>query len=297
LLAAGVNLLAAGVNAIGRRLAGNLHRFRRETASNPDDSLDDPGCGRTHNRLMTTSTTASRTRDRIMGSLFAASGVLFILGVLNPAVIGSWGDAPAESLAAATGHKAAWYVTTWLITLAVVAGVAAITLLARTLGTDAARVALALYLAGSALALASMTFELTVTSSQIGVPVAPDWYFGVEKWSDGLATAYFALLAPAAMACFGVEIVRTRRLRAWTGVVFGAAAVLLFGQYAAFLGALPFPQFLAFAALGGALLAGRRLDGDPDGDAVDAAGVLGGAEDEGVGPGGDPERFSDLVEQ
>ena len=257
---------------------------------------------------MTTSTTAPRARDLIMGSLFAASGVLFVLGVLNPAVIGSWGDTPAESLTVAAGHKMAWYVTTWLITLSVVAGIAAVTLLARTLRTDAAHVGLALYLAGSALVLASMTFELTVTSAQIGVPVSPDWYFGVQKWSDGLATAYFALLAPAAMACFGVEIVRTRRLPAWTGVVFLVAAVLLFGQYAAFLGALPFPQFLAFAALGAALLAGRRrrpagagtaagLDGDPDGDAVDAAGVLGGAQDQGVGTGGDPERFGDLVEQ
>jgi hypothetical protein len=249
---------------------------------------------------MTTST-ASRAHDRIMGFLFAASGVLFVLGVLNPAVIGSWGDSPAESLAAAVGHKAAWYVSTWLITLSVVAGVAAVTLLARTLRTDAARVGLALYLAGSALVLASMTFELTVTSSQIGVPVAPDWYFGIERWSDGLATAYFALLAPAAMTCLGLEIVRTRRLPAWTGVVFGVAAVLLFGQYAVFLGALPFPQFLAFAALGAALLTGCRrsagLDGDPDGDPVDAAGMVGGTEDQGVGPGSDPERFGDLVEQ
>jgi hypothetical protein len=249
---------------------------------------------------MTTST-ASRAHDRIMGFLFAASGVLFVLGVLNPAVIGSWGDSPAESLAAAVGHKAAWYVSTWLITLSVVAGVAAVTLLARTLRTDAARVGLALYLAGSALVLASMTFELTVTSSQIGVPVAPDWYFGIERWSDGLATAYFALLAPAAMTCLGLEIVRTRRLPAWTGVVFGVAAVLLFGQYAVFLGALPFPQFLAFAALGAALLTGRHrstgLDGDPDGDPGDAAGMVGGTEDQGVGPGSDPERFGDLVEQ
>jgi hypothetical protein len=127
--------------------------------------------------------------------------------------------------------------------------------------------------------------------------VAPDWYFGIEKWADGLATAFFALLAPAAMACLGVEMIRTRRTPAWTGVVFLVAAVVLFGQYAAFLGALPFPQFLAFAALGAALLARRRLDGDPDGDPADAAGVLGQAEDQGVGPGGDPERFGDLIEQ
>jgi len=152
-------------------------------------------------------------------------------------------------------------------------------------------------------------------------PWAPDWYFGIEQWSDGLATAFFALLAPAAMACLGVEMVRTRRLPAWTGIVFLVAAVLLFGQYAAFRGALPFPQFLAFAVLGAALLARRRrpagsragagagaragaeagagavLDGDTDGDPADTAGVLGRAEDQGVGPGGDPERFGDLIEQ
>jgi hypothetical protein len=264
-----------------------------------------PGLGRTHNRLMTTDTSSAavRVHDRIMGSLFVASGVLFVLGVLNPAIVGSWGDGPAESLAVAAAHKTAWYVTTWLITLSVVAGIAAVTMLARSLRTELARVGLALYLAGAALVLASMTFELTVTSSQIGVPVAPDWYFGIQHWSDGLATAFFALLAPAAMACLGVEMVRTRRMPGWTGIVFLVAAVLLFGQYAAFLGALPFPQFLAFAALGGALLARRRrpagavLDGDSDGDPADAAGVLGRAEDQGVGPGGDPERFGDLIEQ
>jgi hypothetical protein len=263
---------------------------------------------------MNTSTALTPARDRVMGSLFLASGVTFVLGVVNPAVIGSWGDPPGQALAAAFGHKAAWYASTWLITVSVVAGVAAVTMLARTLRTDLARIGQALYLAGAALLLASMTFELTVTSSQIGVPVAPDWYFGIEKWADGLATAFFALLAPAAMACLGVEMIRTRRTPAWTGVVFGVAAVLLFGQYAAFLGALPFPQFLAFAALGAALLARRRkagtgvgtgaeagagaaLNGDPDGDPADAAGVLGRAEDQGVGPGGDPERFGDLIEQ
>jgi hypothetical protein len=149
------------------------------------------------------SSAAIRRRDRITGSLFLASGVMFVLGVLNPAVIGSWGDSPAASLAAAAGHKAAWCLTTWLITVSVVAGIAAVTMPARLLRTELARVGLALYLAGAALVLASMTFELTVTSSQIGVPVAPDWYFGIQHWSDGLATAFFALLAPAAMACLG----------------------------------------------------------------------------------------------
>jgi hypothetical protein len=197
-------------------------------------------------------------RDRIMGVLFLASGVMFVLGVVNPPVISTWGDSDAEVLAAALGHKPAWFATTWLITLSVVAATAALTLLARSLRTDGARVGLAIYLMGSALVLASLTFELTVTSSQIGVPVAPDWYFGIERWSDGLATAFFALLAPAAMVFFGVEIVRTRVLPAWTGVILLVAAVMLFGQYAAFRGALPFPQFLAFAALGAAAVARRR---------------------------------------
>jgi hypothetical protein len=197
-------------------------------------------------------------RDRLMGVLFLASGVMFILGVVNPPVISTWGDSDAEALAAALGHKPAWFATTWLIAMSVVAATAAITLLARSLRTDAARLGLAIYLMGGVLVLASLTFELTVTSSQIGVPAAPDWYFGIERWSDGLATAFFALLAPTAMVFFGVEIIRTRALPAWTGIVLLVAAVMLFGQYAAFRGALPFPQFVAFAALGVAAVARRR---------------------------------------
>ncbi len=56
------------------------------------------------------------------------------------------------------------------------------------------------------------------------------------------------------MVCFGVPILRTRRFPRWAGVVLLIAAVTLFGQFAAFRGALPFPQFLAFIALGIAAL-------------------------------------------
>jgi hypothetical protein len=57
----------------------------------------------------------------------------------------------------------------------------------------------------------------------------------------------------------------------WTAVVLAVAAVLLLGQYAAFRGALPFPQFLAFVVVGTALLTSRRhparqgTSGSPDG--------------------------------
>src|SRR5215470_3437426 len=63
---------------------------------------------------------------------------------------------------------------------------------------------------------------------------------------------------PAAMACLAAAILRTRALPRWTGYVFLTATVLLLGQYAAFRGALPFPQFLAFIAIGIAALAHRE---------------------------------------
>ena len=57
------------------------------------------------------------------------------------------------------------------------------------------------------------------------------------------------------MGCIAAAILRTRVLPRWTGYVFLAATVLLLGQYAVFRGALPFPQFLAFIAVGIAALA------------------------------------------
>ena len=159
-----------------------------------------------------------------------------------------------EVVRAASAHRTAWFTSTWLIALSVVAGIAAVELLSRSLDTDTARVGRSLYLAGAGLALASTIFDLSVTSTLLGAARLPGWYLGAEHWAEGLATAYFALLAPAAMVCFGVPILRTRRFPRWTCVVLLIAAVTLFGQFAAFRGALPFPQFLAFIAVGIAAL-------------------------------------------
>lgn len=196
-------------------------------------------------------------RNRPMGLLFVLSGVFFLAGVLDPPVLPTWGDSTAQVMATASAHRAAWFASTWLITLSIVAGLAAVELLARALGTDLARVGRSLYLAGSALGLASTAFELSVSSTLLGAPRLPDWYLGVQHWADGLGTAYFALLAPAALGCLAAAILRTRALPRWTGYVFLTATVLLLGQYAAFRGALPFPQFLAFLAIGIAALARR----------------------------------------
>ena len=193
-------------------------------------------------------------RDRAMGVLFILSGVCFIAAVVNPPLLSTWGGSVPDVVRAASAHRTAWFTSTWLIALSVVAGIAAVELLSRSLDTDTARVGRSLYLAGAGLALASTIYDLSVTSTLLGAARLPGWYLGTEHWAEGLATSYFALLAPAAMVCFGVPILRTRRFPRWTGVVLLIAAVTLFGQFAAFRGALPFPQFLAFIALGIAAL-------------------------------------------
>jgi len=193
-----------------------------------------------------------------MGGLFLVSGVCFVAAVLNPPLLPTWGDSVPQSVAVAAAHPAAWFTSTWLITLSIVAAVAAIELLTRVLDSDAARVGRSLYLVGAALGLASTTYDLAVTSTLLGTAVLPGWYLGVAHWAAGLGTAYFALLAPAALTAFGVAIFRTRALPGWTATMFLAAALLLFAQYAAFRGALPFPQFLAFIVLGVTLLIRTR---------------------------------------
>jgi hypothetical protein len=204
-------------------------------------------------------------RDRAMGVLFILSGVCFIAAVVNPPLLPTWGGSVPEVVRTASAHRTAWFTSTWLIALSVVAGVAAAELLSRSLDTDTARVGRSLYLAGAGLALASTIYDLSVTSTLLSAPRLPGWYLGAEHWAEGLATAYFALLAPAAMVCFGVPILRTRRFPRWAGVVLLIAALTLFGQFAAFRGALPFPQFLAFIALGIAALMHSPAQAPPAG--------------------------------
>ncbi len=196
-------------------------------------------------------------RYRAMGILFVLSGVFFVAAVLDPPLLPTWGGSVNAVMATASAHRAAWFASTWLITLSIVAGLAAVELLVRTLDTDLARVGRSLYLVGSALGLASITYDLSVTSTLLGARSLPAWHIGIQHWADGLGTAYFALLAPAALGCIAVAILRTRALSRWTGYVFLVATILLLGQYAAFRGALPFPQFIAFIAVGVAALVHR----------------------------------------
>jgi hypothetical protein len=189
-------------------------------------------------------------RDRAMGVLFILSGLCFVAGVINPPLLSTWGESVPEALRTASAHRTAWFLSTWLIALSVVAGIAAVELLVRSLDTDTARVGRSLYLVGGGLALASTIWDLSVTSTLLGTARLPAWYLGAGHWAAGLGTAFFALLGPAALVCFGVPIIATRRLPPWTGVVLLIAAAILFGQFALFRGALPFPQFLAFIALG-----------------------------------------------
>jgi hypothetical protein len=154
----------------------------------------------------------------------------------------------------AATHRGAWFTTVWLLTLAIVAAIVAIELMAKILDTDAARIGRTLYVVGATLGLASTTYDLAVTSTLLDAKSLPDWYLGIAHWADGFGTAYFALLSPAALIALAIAILRTKVLARWTAVVLIVAAVSLLGQYAAFRGALPFPQFLAFIAIGIGLL-------------------------------------------
>ena len=104
-------------------------------------------------------------RYRVMGILFILSGVFFVAGVLDPLILPTWGGSATEVMATASADRAAWFASTWLITLSIVAGLAAVELLAPALDTDLARTGRSLYLAGSALGLASTTYDLAVTST------------------------------------------------------------------------------------------------------------------------------------
>jgi hypothetical protein len=126
--------------------------------------------------------------------------------------------------------------------------------MAQVIDTDVARIGRTLYLVGATLGLAATTYDLAVTSTLLDAKRLPDWYLGIARWADGFGTAYFALLSPAALIALAISILQTKVLARWTAVVLIVAAATLLGQYAAFRGALPFPQFLAFIVIGIGLL-------------------------------------------
>ena len=59
------------------------------------------------------------------------SGTCFLAGVLDPPILPTWGGSAADVMAAGSAHRAAWFASTWLITLSIAAGLAAVELLTR----------------------------------------------------------------------------------------------------------------------------------------------------------------------
>jgi hypothetical protein len=57
-----------------------------------------------------------------MGILFVLSGACFLAGVLDPPILPTWGGSATDAMATASAHRAAWFASTWLITLSIVAG-------------------------------------------------------------------------------------------------------------------------------------------------------------------------------
>ena len=73
-------------------------------------------------------------RHRTTGILFVLSGMCFLAGVLDPPILPTWGGSAADVMATGSAHRAR--PSTWLITLSIAVGLAAVELLARTLDTD-----------------------------------------------------------------------------------------------------------------------------------------------------------------
>lgn len=196
---------------------------------------------------------------RWTGALLTLGGLLPLAAVLNPRTWPVWGAAEADSWRLITERHASMTAATWLIWAGVALSIAGIALLARLLGSALAAAASAVFTTGAGLALASLTFEATVN-----LPLTakhrpqPDWYPVVDSWINGMFTAHAALLAPAALTVVGAGIVRTRLAARWTGWFAIAMAIVLWGQFAAFQGALPAPLFLALIATGLALLLTAR---------------------------------------
>ena len=193
---------------------------------------------------------ALTVRRRGLGVVYLVSGVSFLAAVADPPLLPYWGDDRASALQLAATHLEAWTATVWLLGLAMVAGAGAFWITSTVLGTAWASLASAIYVIGAALGVASTTFDLAVTTSQLGAGGVPDWYLGTASWADGLGTAYFAVLSPVALIALGVAVLRTGSLPRWTAVVLLVAAAAVLGQFLTWGGALPFPQFLAFVAIG-----------------------------------------------
>jgi hypothetical protein len=75
-----------------------------------------------------------------VGDEFILSGVFFVAGVLDPPILPTWGGSDTDVMATASALRAAWFASSWLIMLSIVAGLAAVELIVRTLDTHLARV-------------------------------------------------------------------------------------------------------------------------------------------------------------
>ncbi|MFF5233411.1 hypothetical protein [Dactylosporangium sp. NPDC000521] len=191
---------------------------------------------------------------RWTGALLTLGGLLPLAAVINPRTWPVWGASQTDSWRLITERHASMTAATWLIWAGVALSIPGVALLARMLGSAQAAAALAVFATGASLALASLTFEATVTLSLTAEhQPQPDWYPVIDSWINGLFTAHSALLAPAALVVVGVGIVRTRLAAPWTGWFTIAMALLLWAQFAAFQGALPAPLFLALITTGLAL--------------------------------------------
>src|SRR5690349_23748352 len=100
---------------------------------------------------------------RWTGALLALGGLLPLAAVVNPRTWPVWGASQTDSWRLITERHASMTAATWLIWAGVALSIPGVTLLARMLASAPSTAALTVFATGASLALASLTFEATVT--------------------------------------------------------------------------------------------------------------------------------------
>jgi hypothetical protein len=195
-------------------------------------------------------------------ALVAAFG--FVLIAALPPSLRSAYESPAGPTAVNTigHHLTIWKVASTSFAIGAALLLVGLSALTARIKSAISVVALALYGTATALWIVNLVFRLTVTVHVAGQTVAagsvpPGWYEDIRFFADdGLLNA-FAVIGGPALFLYGIAVIRTRALAAWSGglaITFAALMVALYlGREVVpavmYLGALPLGVSALIAAL------------------------------------------------
>jgi hypothetical protein len=199
----------------------------------------------------------------LIGLAFVAAFGFVLIAALPPSLRSAYESPAGPTAVNIIGHHLAiWKVASASFAIGAVLlliGLAALT--ARVRSTISV-VALALYATATALWVVNLVFRLTVTVHVAEQTVAaggvpPGWYEDIRLFADdGLLNA-FAVIGGPALFLYGIAVVRSRALAAWSGGLTMAFAALMVALYVGgevvpavmYVGALPFGVSALIAVL------------------------------------------------